>query len=104
MFDQNAGLIIQRFHRYIVSNSSSRERYYTITIKDSADVKYTLSGFMGANGQDIYIFNDTDNETLLYTLKAGGKIRFAISEDDSVTKYVFTIDNADGFDECIDQL
>ena len=80
-----------------VKNPYSSTREYDIVVMDNDGNKSYLSGSMFAQDSDIVV-GGTDAQTILDALKKGGTVRFAITEsEDSLTKYVITIDDATGF-------
>ncbi len=81
-----------------VKNPYSHGRDYDIVIMDNDGNKDYLSGYMSAQSSDILV-GGSDAQTILDALKKGGTVRFAITEsDNSLTKYIITIDDATGFD------
>lgn len=78
-----------------VNNPYSKTRYYDIAVMDCDGKKSYTEGSMYSGSYDVSI---TDEQPILDALKKGGIVRLAISEkDNSLTKYVITIEDATGF-------
>lgn len=71
---------------------------YTIRIKDGSDILHTFTGILSKSTSRI-ILDTQYRDEMLDVLNAGGKIRFAITDDNSSsTKYNFVINNANNFE------
>lgn len=86
------------YGRSRVNNPYSSTQDYDIILMDKDGNKSYLSGSMYSQDSDIDI-DSYDSQVIINALKKGGTVRFAITEsDDSLTKYIITIDDATGFD------
>ena len=85
---------------YIAKNVYSSDEEYDIIMMDGAGVKHNLTGYMFSQSSDIRIVDDVEIATVINALKEGGTVRFAIVDsENSLNKYSFAIDEADGFDK-----
>lgn len=81
-----------------VKNPYSHSRDYDIVMMDNDGNKRYLSGTMYSQDSDIDV-SSSDSQVILDALKKGGTVRFAITEkEDSLTKYIITIEDATGFE------
>lgn len=90
------------YGNYRVQNIFSESKAYDIVVMDNAGSKYYLSGSMLSKGSEIMIGGD-DAQVIIGALQRGGTVRFAITDNSVLTKYILTIENADGFDVVYDQ-
>lgn len=85
---------------YRVKNPYSEAEEYNIIMMDDDKNKYQLNGVMFSGYEDIVIFDEEDVRVVKEALKKGGTVRFAVTEeDDPLTKYIFSFDEAAGFDK-----
>ena len=83
-----------------VNNPLSQNVLYDLVFKDAEGNKYSTSGVMYSQSSDVLFSGGTAAGNLVYALINGGTVRFSLSEhNSSLTKYVFSIPNADGFEE-----
>lgn len=72
-----------------------------VSVKDCNGETYKLRGTTpNSSGQRLYILPYAN---MISILKKGGKIQFSV-KDGNVSTYRFDIDNADGFEEALNQL
>ena len=91
------------YGQYRVHNSYSKTRYYDIAMMDKDGVKYYMDGDIAPDSSDITIWDEGDVQTIINALKKGGTVRFSITErNSSLTKYIFTINDASGFASAYD--
>lgn len=88
----------------VEKNPFDATKNYNIVVMDNNGEKYSMSGFMFPQSDLLYVnYNGggsgkTDAELLCKILTQGGTVRISISEDDnSLVKYVLTIEDAAGF-------
>lgn len=90
---------------HIVNNPYSSARYYDIAVMAGNGEKYYMTGTMVPGMSSIYFLEDGEADKMVEILKAGGTIRFAITDrDNTLTKYSFVITDASGFAEAFDNL
>lgn len=83
------------YGRYHVNNPFSQSRKYNVTVMDKDGYKSSVEGVMYSDSYDLYFL---DEQPVLDALKKGGTVRFSITEkENSLTKYVITIEDAAGF-------
>ncbi|MEG1014793.1 MAG: hypothetical protein RSI33_11115 [Clostridia bacterium] len=97
------------YGEYIVKNAYSKNRFYNAIVMDCDGNKTYFNSDSGTgpimfgDSQDLYFYDDKENQQIIDILKKGGTVRFAIIErDDSNTKYLFSFD-ATGFDVIYEQ-
>lgn len=84
------------YGEYFVNNIYSDDIEYDIVIMDNDNNKYYLEGTMYSKSDVIYF---SDDKIVIDALKKGGRVLFAITEkENSLNKYVVTIEDATGFD------
>ena len=87
-------LRMYEYDSYIAKNVYSSDEEYDIIMK------HNLTGYMFSQSSDIRIVDDVEIATVINALKEGGTVRFAIVDsENSLNKYSFAIDEADGFDK-----
>lgn len=83
------------YGRYHVNNPFSQSRKYNVTVMDKDGYKSSVEGVMYSDSYGLYFL---DEQPVLDALKKGGTVRFSITEkENSLTKYVVTVDDATGF-------
>ena len=83
-----------------VNNPFSKNKIYDLVFKDADGEKYTTTGIMYSKSEDVYFSGGAVAGKLIYSLMKGGTVKFSLSEqDNSLVKYIFSIPNADGFEE-----
>ena len=88
------------YDSYLVKNAYSSAKIYDIIMMDGAGVKHNLTGIMLSHNSALGIADDEEIATVINALKEGGTVRFAIVDsENSLNKYSFAIDEADGFDK-----
>ena len=81
------------YDSYLVKNAYSSAKIYDIIMMD-------LTGVMLSHNSALGIADDEEIATVINALKEGGTVRFAIVDsENSLNKYSFAIDEADGFDK-----
>ena len=92
--------MMYEYDSYLVKNAYSSAEIYDIIMMDGAGVKHNLTGVMLSHDSDLGIAIDEEIATVINALKEGGTVRFAIVDsENSLNKYSFAIDEADGFDK-----
>lgn len=93
-------LMMYEYDSILVKNAYSSAEIYDIIMMDGAGVKHNLTGVMLSYDSDLGIAIDEEIATVINALKEGGTVRFAIVDsENSLNKYSFAIDDADGFDK-----
>ena len=88
------------YDNYLVKNAYSSAKIYDIIMMDGAGVKHNLTGVMLSHNSVLGIADDEEIATVINAFKEGGTVRFAIVDsENSLNKYSFAIDEADGFDK-----
>lgn len=88
---------------YRVNNVFSTTRYYDVVMMDNDGTKYYLVGMIYPESSDVCIMDESAVDIIITALQKGGTVRFAITEqNNALTKYIFTIDDASGFDAAYD--
>lgn len=91
------------YGKYRVNNTFSKTRYYDIVMMDNAGSKYYFEGYISPEHSDILVDDDVSVSNIINALKKGGTVRFAITDqNNNLTKYIFSIDNATGFENAYD--
>lgn len=90
------------YGKYIVKNTTSKNVRFDFVMMDSSGQKQYFNGltdaFIPKKNQDMWLGNDATH-AVINALKAGGTIRFAFTEQDNPhNRYVFSIEDASGFD------
>ena len=94
---------LYEYGQYRVSNGFSTTREYDVAIMNNAGEKFYLSGEMWPGSYDLTISGD-DAQTIIQALRQGGIVRFSISEArNGLSKYIFTAENATGFDAAYEE-
>lgn len=95
------------YGKYIVKNPTSKNVWFNFVMMDSSGEKQYFNGltdaFIPKQNQDMWLGTDATH-AVIKALKAGGTIRFAFTEQDNPhNKYIFTIEDASGFDVAYDK-
>jgi len=92
---------LAEYGRSVVKNSYSHDRTYEVVMMDTKGERHYFNGIMVSGGSEI---NFVTNEALeiITALCEEGTVRFAITDTENLTtKYVFSIENTKGFDNCL---
>lgn len=92
------GIQLFEYDDILVTNFYSKGIYYDIQILEEDDNIITESGYMGSNGQTIYVWGDKNQNSIVNALKRNEKLTFRIDDEDGMSTYWFYVD-CNGFKE-----
>lgn len=78
----------------LVYNSTSKDKYYSMTVKDSDGERCLYSAYMNSGSNEL-IFGTKENDKLIRTLCESKAVSFSINRENK-EKYIFTIEDTTG--------